>query len=306
MLFRRLAWLSVPLVGLAELVAHFHFAQRAPQDADWGDLAPLVERQRQTGDLVTIAPEWAEPLARRALGEDVMPLSDVARAEAAGYAHAVEVSLLGQRSKELAGWRELSHEQHAHFGVRRLQNPRYEPALYAFNDHVARDQLFVVEWNGEAERTCEYTDRARVTAGGLGGHEAFPRIRYRCSGGEAYFVGVTVIADHLFRPRRCIFAHPPVNAMLHLRFPSVPVGTKLHGWGGRGYLSSRDGGGTPVEFAAYVNGKEVGRRLFNDDQGFSAFDFPVEEPGQGSVEVTFEVQTRVAQNRDFCFQAEMR
>lgn len=306
MLFRRLAWLSVPLVGLAELVAHFHFARRAPRESDWDDLGPLLERQRQAGDLVTIAPEWAEPLARRALGEDVMPLADVARAEATGYSHAVEVSLLGQRSKELAGWRELSHEEVGHFGVRRLSNPRHEPVLYAFIEHVRRDRLFVVEWNGEAARTCEYTDRARVTAGGLGGHEAFPRVRYRCSGGEPYFVGVTVIDDQQYRPRRCIFAHPPVNALLHLRFPGVPPGKRLHGWGGRGWLLSRDGGGTPVEFAAYVDGKEVGRRLFNDDQGFSAFDFPIEVASSEPVEVTFEVQTRVAQNRDFCFHAEMR
>ena len=71
-------------------------------------------------------------------------------------------------------------------------------------------------------------------------------------------------------------------------------------------VRSRDGGGTPVEFAAYVDGKEVGRRLFNDDQGFSEFEFPIEEVADGPVEVTFEVQTRVAQNRDFCFEAEMR
>jgi hypothetical protein len=61
-----------------------------------------------------------------------------------------------------------------------------------------------------------------------------------------------------------------------------------------------------VEFAAYVDGKEVGRRLFNDDQGFSAFDFSMPPAGAGSVEVIFEVQTRVAQNREFCFEAEVR
>lgn len=306
MQLRRLAWLSVPLIGLVELAAHLHFAGVAPREADWEELSPLVEHERRDGDLVVVAPLWAEPLARKALGEDLMPLADVARAEASGYSHAIEVSLLEQRSSELAGWRELSLSLVGKFSVRRLQNPRFEPVLFAFNDHVQQNQLFVVEWNGEAERTCDYTANARPTAGGLGGHVAYPRLRYRCSGGEDYFVGVTVIDDQLYRPRRCIFAHPPVNAMLHLRFPSVPSGKKLHGWGGRSFLRSREGGGTPIEFAAYVDGKEVGRRLFNDDQGFSAFDFPIAEGGPGPVEVTFEVQTKVAQNRDFCFEAEMR
>jgi hypothetical protein len=306
MLSQRLAWLSLPLIGLGELGAHFYFAAAAPRESDWENLVPLVDHQRQPGDLVTIAPDWAEPLARSALGEEVMPLADIARNDATGYAHAVEVSLFGKRSSELQGWRELSFEEQGLFSVRRLQNPKFTPVLYAFNDHVQRNQLFVVEWNGEAERTCDYTDRARVTAGGLGGHVTYPRQRYRCSGGEDYFVGVTVADDQRYRPRRCIFAHPPVNAMLHLRFPAVPAGKLLRGWGGRSFLLSRDGGGTPVEFAAYVDGKEVGRRLFNDDQGFSEFEFPIPEVANEPVEVTFEVQTRVAQNRDFCFEAEMR
>src|SRR5689334_1388381 len=120
MQFQRLAWLSVPLIGVAELSAHLYFVGAAPVEAEWEDLAPAVEHQRQDGDLVTVAPLWAEPLARKALGEDLMPLADVARAEDSGYAHAIEVSLLEQRSPELANWRELSSEAIGRFKVRRL------------------------------------------------------------------------------------------------------------------------------------------------------------------------------------------
>ena len=305
MQLRRLAWLSLPVMGLAELGAHLHFAAAAPTAAEWRDLVPAVERLRKPADLLIVAPAWAEPLARNVFGEDWMPLTDLARAEETGYEHALEVSLLGQRSPVLVGWSELSTEGVGRFTLRRLENPKYKPSLYSFNDHVRQNQLFVVEWNGEAERTCEYTAQGLSSAGGLGGHPAYPRERFCCSGGVDYFVGVTVIDDSSYRPRRCLFAHPLVNALLHLRFPAVPAGRKLHGWGGRGFLRARDGAGTPVEFAAYVDGKEVGRRLFNDDQGFSEFEFPM-PPSAGPVEVTFEVQTRVAQNRDFCFQAEVR
>jgi hypothetical protein len=94
---------------------------------------------------------------------------------------------------------------------------------------------------------------------------------------------------------------------LHLRFGDVPLGSKLRGYGGLSYLIARDVIGAPVEFAAYVDGKEVGRRLFNDEMGFQPFEFPLEGvSGNARGEVTFEIQSKDVKNRDFCFQAEMR
>jgi hypothetical protein len=182
MLFRRLLWLALPIVGLAELALHLEFRERAPSEQDWAELPTALESVRKPGDLVVVAPEWAEPLSRRAFGEEVMPLSDVARSDTNGYAHAIEVSLLGQRSKELAAFRELTQTASGPFTLRRLENPNYRPVLYSFVDHVRQGELFVVEWNGEAERTCEFTARARSSAGGLGGHVSYPRERFRCSG----------------------------------------------------------------------------------------------------------------------------
>lgn len=306
MLLRHVLWLSVPLLGLTELALHVWYAGRAPHFEAWAALGPVVESVHQPGDLMIIAPEWAEPIARQTFGEELMPLTDVARADNSGYAHALEISLLGQRSPDFASWRVLEDKQSGAFELRRLENPAYQPTLYAFADHVDPRQLFVAEWNGDAERTCSFTDAARVTAGGLPGHVTYPRERFRCLGGEQYFVGVTVIDDQNYRPRRCIFAHPLVGALLHLRFRDVPLGKMLRGYAGQSYLIARDGIGTPVEFAAYVDGKEVGRRPFFDERGWDHFEFPLDGFASARGEVTFEVQSKSAQNREFCFQAEMR
>jgi hypothetical protein len=301
-----LLWLLAPIAGLVELGAHLYFAGRAPRETDFAELKSEVERLRNTGELVVIAPEWAEPLARKAFGEELMPLADVARSDATGYERALEIGMLDQRSPELSGWTELAEERDGPFLLRTLKNPHYEAVRYAFNEHVRPSELFVVEWNGEAEHNCDFTPRARVTAGGLGGHVAYPAERFRCSGGEAYFAGVTLIDDQRYRPRRCLYAHPPVNAVLHLRFPNVPAGKKLRGYGGQSFLLTRDGNAAPIEFAIFIDGHEIGRRDFLDQQGFSPFEFAIGRGAPERVEVTFQVQSKSPVGREFCFAAEMR
>jgi hypothetical protein len=306
MLFKRLIWLALPLAGLLELLAHAYFAQRAPSDTDWTALRGEVAALHQGSDLVIVTPAWAEPLARRSLGSAFMPLADVARSEARSYATAVEVSLFGERSSELDGFRELENRRAGPFLLRRLENPQYRRALYAFVDHVRPGELFVGEWTGDSQRNCEFTDRARPSAGGLGGHVTYPRERYRCSGGEAYFVGVTVFDDQQYRPRRCIYAHPLPNARLRLRFPNVPRGRTFRGSAGLSYLVARDGIGTPVELTAFVNGNSIGRHVSRDQNGFVAFEFPIPASESEQMEVVIEVVSASPVNRDFCFTAEVR
>ncbi len=305
MTFRGLVWLLVPLAGLVELGAHWYFAERAPRPDDWQNVVPDVERLARPGDLIVIAPSWAEPLGRQALGEGMMPLSDVARAEATGYSHAIELGLFGKRDPELANWIEIEHERSGPFSLRRLLNPQREAVVFSFTEHAEPPFLTVTEWNGEAQHECEYTTKARASSGGLGGHVTYPRERYRCSA-DPFLVGKTVIDDAQYRPRQCIYAHPPASAWLHLRYPKVPAGKKLRGHAGMSYLIARDGSGTPVEFAVYVDNKEIGRRLFSDSQGFTVFEFPFDSAGRAKVDVTFEVQSKSTTGREFCFSAEMR
>ena len=65
----RLRWalLAIPLVGLAELGAQIWATHRAPSFDAWAAVEAPVRALKQPGDLVIIAPDWADPLARRAL-----------------------------------------------------------------------------------------------------------------------------------------------------------------------------------------------------------------------------------------------
>ena len=303
---RPLAWLLLPLAGLVELASHAYFAYRPPSVPEWSQVRAEVEQAARPGDLVVVAPAWAEPIARQALGEGLMPLADVARLGNASYSHALELSILGQHAGEFSDWIEIERVESDKFTLRRLLNPKRVPVVYAFNDHAEPPELQVIEWNGEAQHECEYTTKARSSAGGLGGHVTYPRERYRCSGGDPFLVGLTVIDDKEYRPRRCIYAHPKANSWLLLRFLKVPVGKKIGGAGGMSYLIARDGTGLPVEFAVYIDNKEIGRRLFEDQKGFDPFEFSFEAGERKTVDVTFEIQSKQTAEREFCFTAEMR
>jgi hypothetical protein len=301
------AWLLIPLVGIVEAVAHGIFAARAPDARAWERLPASVDSIRQPGDLVVVAPAWAEPLARFALGDSVMPLEHVSRADASGHAFALEVSLFGERSPDLTDFTtEVAVLEAPPFVLRRLKSPAYRPVLYAFTDHVRPDHLSVTEPDGGSEKACPFTERARPTAGGLPGHPTYPRERFRCAGGEPFFVGVTVIDDQAYRPRRCIYAQPPRDGgPLRLRFSGVPLGREIRGYGGRPYLIFRDGVGAPVSVAAYVDGHKVGESIHPDEAGFSPFRFEL-GARSGLAEVVFEVTAAEPRYRQFCFTAEMR
>src|SRR5688572_3439415 len=96
----RYLWLVVPVLGVAELVAHVAFSRRAPRVEEWRELAEPVRRLKRPNDIVVVAPAWAEPIARHAFGDAAFPLDQIARADASSYARALEVSALGARAEE--------------------------------------------------------------------------------------------------------------------------------------------------------------------------------------------------------------
>src|SRR5689334_21143476 len=98
-------WLLVPAFGLLELGAHAYFSSRPPSLAEWSRVKDAVAGMRRSGELVVVAPHWAEPNARSAFGDPLMPIRDVARADESTYARAVEVSIVGASAPELGGWK---------------------------------------------------------------------------------------------------------------------------------------------------------------------------------------------------------
>jgi hypothetical protein len=300
----RFLWLLVPALGIGELALHVGFSKRAPRAPEWQALAAPVRRLKRPADLLVVAPEWAEPIARHALGDEPFPLDQLARADASSFARALEISAIGARAAETRDWRIASEEKAGRFTLRVLENPAPVVPKYRFIEHVKPETLEVSVVSGELETPCPHSDRAQVTAGGLHGHVTFPRERFRCPGGEASFVGITVIDDQSYLPRRCIWARPPEHGELRLRFRGVALGARMRAWAGLSYFLFRDGVGKPVTIAFSAAGRALGEHQHRDEWGFHSFSFATAAVAGQTSDVDVVVRAENAANRDFCFVAE--
>ncbi len=92
------------LVAGWEILAGLRQAAATARPADWQAAAAAVRAEFQPGDLIAIAPAWADPLGRAELG-DLMPLSMVGRADGRRYPRIFELSIRGAHHEDVAGLR---------------------------------------------------------------------------------------------------------------------------------------------------------------------------------------------------------
>jgi hypothetical protein len=303
---RRALWLlAIPVLALAELTLHWVFAYRAPREADWRDAVRAVDELRTSGDLVIIAPRWAEPLARAALGDSRLGLADVARADESAYARAIEIGILGRTAPELEGWRVTREQERGRFRLRVLENPRPIRPSFVFTDELTPPRAEVFDRLDAGQTPCRFNARARVSAGTLPGPPAFPAQRFECRGGGANFAGVTVIDDHEFRPRRCIWAQPALRGTRSIEFSAVPLGRVIQGYAGSPWLMLRDEVGSPVRVEVKVDGRSIGTFSHLDREGWKHFSLPTAAAGQVA-RVSFEVSSDRPRERQLCFHADTR
>jgi hypothetical protein len=143
-----------------------------------------------------------------------------------------------------------------------------------------------------------------VLAGGLAGHPTFPADRFECPGGSFFNVGVTVIADQDFRARRCVWAHPPENGELLIRYRNVDLGQVIAGHSGMYWVVERNRSGAPVQLGVRVNGQAVGSAVHVDGDGWTSFEFDLgEQAGLSGATVEFSVRSSNHRHRHFCFEA---
>jgi hypothetical protein len=302
---RRYAFVAIPIAGVTELAAHLYFARRPPTFDEWKTLTAPVAEERRPGELVVVAPSWADPLARTALGDDAMPIRDEARPDESRYASALEVSILGETAPELRAWRPDGERRVGKFRLRHLVNPSPARVLYDFVDHVRPGDADVRITQPAAD--CAWNPRAHVETGGLGGHPTFPAERFQCPGGEFFHVGVTVIADQDFRPRRCIWSHPPSRGEVVTRFHGVPLGEVIRGHAGMYWIIEREKKGAPVTLTVRVDGDTVGSFVHEDGDGWKGFEMPLGAHANAkSAEVEFAVTTPNYRDRHYCFEADTR
>jgi hypothetical protein len=302
----RFLWLLVPAFGLFELGAQAWVSNRAPDIDAWRAVAPAVTALKRPGEPLVVSPEWAEPVARHAFGDAVFPLAELARSDLSGHRRALELSLLGARSEEANGFRVVEERRSGPFTLRVLENPKPRTTVYRLLEHVRPGELDVAVVAGGTERPCAYTSTARVVTGGLHGEVTFPRERFVCGGRESAFVGITVIDDQRYRPRRCLWAQPPQEGVLRLRFAGVPRGRKLAGFAGLSYFLFRDGGRQPIRLSVKLGDDAFGSYLHRDEWGWHGFRLT----GAGRDTATtapleLTVQAEHADARDFCFTLEV-
>jgi hypothetical protein len=302
----RFLWLLVPAVGLFELGAQAWVSGRAPGIDEWRAVAPAVASLKRAGEPLVVAPEWAEPIARHAFGDAAFPVAELARSDLGGSRRVLEVSLLGVRSEEARGFRVLSERRSGPFALRVLENPQPRNAVYRLLEHVRPEELEAAIVANGTERPCTYTTAARIVTGGLHGEVTFPRERFVCGAEDAAFVGITIIDDQRYRPRRCLWAKPPREGVLRLRFSGVPTGGALTGFAGLSYFLFRDGGREPIRLSARLGERAFGSYVHRDEWGWHAFRLSGEPDAAGTtapLELT--VQSEHAEGRDFCFALEV-
>jgi hypothetical protein len=295
----------VALLGLVEVGFHFHFVRAAPSLEEWKALEPLVNELASSGTLIVIAPEWAEPNARFALGERLMPLGHLARPDESAFERALEISILGEGAPALRGWTLDAQRQADKFVLRSWTNPSPAHVLFDFVARVEPPSASVQVLRANGPEPCPY-GTGKVSNGDLGGHPTFPRRRFNCSGSEWSFVGRTVIEDQDYRPRQCVWAHPSSRGTLEIHFADVPLGTTISGYGGLPYLVERESHGTPIELTVLVGGQALGTWTHADGEGWKRFEFSTAALAGQRAPVDFQVRSRQVRVRQFCFQASAR
>ena len=294
---RALYALALPLLGVVELVLHLGLRQRAPDFEAYGVLESGVAALRREGDVVVVEPSWAEPLV---YGAVEVPPSQAAAPDLEGFERAVEVSVFGDRGARTASWSVHEKRQVGPFTLRVLLNPEHRPSTFDFVDELS-PRTVEVSFGAEP---CRWTDRAAVVAGGLGGHPTFPAERFQCGARSWFNVSETVIADERFRPRRCIWAHPPSRGALSIRYRDVPLGERLVGHGGMYWIVERERRGAPIVMSVSVDGEPVGEVVHRDGDGWARFEIPLGTfAGRRGASVTFAVSSEDYRDRHFCFEA---
>jgi hypothetical protein len=300
--------LLVPVFGLAELGAHFYFARRAPKTEEWAAVRPLVAAWYKSENAVVIAPYWAEPMARLAFGDELMPVRDVARPDMTRYAEALEVSIMGRRAPELEGWKVAREERQGKFTLRAMQNPSRPHLTFDFVDHVDPSAAAVHIEKKIGKVDCAFTPNAPLESGGLGGPPVYPSARFACSGEPNHvFVGVTIVEDEKQHPRRCVWSHPPgADAELVTHFRAVPLGTMIHGHAGAGWLIERDRAVPTFTVKVMVAGQEVGTVVHAPGDFWKPFEFPLPaSAAQRTADVEFRVNAPGG-GTHVCFEADSR
>jgi hypothetical protein len=274
-------------------------------DADWQAAGDEVQKDIQAQDLVTIAPDWASPVARQHLSTSVATANRIARADESRFARAFELSIRGGRDETLAGWSVVSRRRFGKVTLSVYANPNYRPVQDDLVDLVREGSMTLTRIDDSSEEPCPLMHLTSMS-GNIGFGPGIPADRFACTrrGG---FAGITILPDLTYRPRRCIYVPPQGGSSLQrLEFPKVHFGSQLVGHHGIAVHAERDLVGTPVTLVFRVRDQVLGRFVHADGEGWASFEMDTSTLKDREEPLSVEVSSPNPQNRHYCFEATTR
>lgn len=299
-MFWRAAWLLLPLLALVELGAHGWIRSQVPPQADHAAAAARVRDGWRSGDAVTIAPSWADPLLRQHLG-DLIPNAMAGRSDLDAFGRLWVLSIRGQGAPGTNAWVPDLHESFGAVTLKRYPLP--PPSVtFAFTDHVFEAKASHGR-DGHA-RPCPLRRGRPGRGGGLGKAVVVPARRFECRARDRRrFIAPLVLEDLELQPRHCIYQPVHAGGPTRLRFAKVPLADRLVFYGGLYYEDERMRQGAPVTLRVLIDGVERGRFTHHDGDGWARYELAT-EPRAADVEV--QIDARSPRRRGFCWAGSVR
>ena len=296
--------LIVPAVGLLEFGAHLVQIHSGPRDDDWRAAKTFIESQVKPDDLVAVAPRWAEPLAGMHLGPELLTMDRAARPDESRFPRALEVNMRGAHLPAFAGWAREGEQRFGDLAVTTWRNPSPAHVIVDLVAALGPQTAAVSYVDGDREAACPY-GRGSPISGGLGFGPTIPAERFDCRG-RGMVVGVTIVADLDYHPRRCIYAPAPSRGALRIRFSNVRFGTVLHGFHGLDAEAERHRQGADVTLKISAGDTWTSSVIHRDGEGWKAFELGTDELAGKTEDLIFEVASPGGEGRKYCFTADTR
>ena len=275
-------------LGLAALAA-LETAQallapgRAPRPEDWTALAAEVRAGFRAGDLIVVAPSWADPVLRQYLG-DVITIPMATRMDDARYGRVWEVSEGGAHAPEARGTTARSQR----FGALGLRLIERKPAqvTYDFLDRWADARVSRWDPNSGQVQACPWqVDRFACPAGGSVHRE---------------------LVEVDTRLRTALLAPPLSHAILVVEWPAVTLGRELVLRAGLHDVWARKLGRGTVQVDVWMDGQWVTGALIGNRSGWAPIRIDTSARDGGTSAVRVQISARDPHLRHLAFAAEAR
>lgn len=310
-LFTALLCAAVPAIGLAELALARTQAARVPRDEDWRAAAAAASANKKPGDWIIVAPQWAGPLGRKAIGEvdpKLISLASVAKSDLDTVPRVLELSIRNQDDPQTRGWKLVDEKAFGAVKLRTLVNPRPDILVRDLVDEIGPSlTVSRIAFTGAVDPCHWEVSGTRIP--NLFTGPATPAERWMCAPNDPVwtFVGVTAITDLDYNPRRCVLMHPTDNTYTTVHYPAGKIGKKVVGYIGIHVFQEREMNKPPVLTRITVGGREIAHAKHKDGDGWLRFEGSTADVAGQSLPV--EIQTwveGVSQFRLACVAAQLR